>query len=137
MGTCVQCGNDYDKSFEVRMNGRTMIFDSFECAIQALAPVCPHCGCRIIGHGVQHGDTIFLLLRPLRRGGRRQRPARPRLGRFPSPTLRRTVSGAVQAGVPRPTYRLGLPRQAERRGPPCLRFSVEARGVGAWPQLSF
>jgi Rieske Fe-S protein len=59
MGTCVQCGNDYDKSFEVRMNGRTMIFDSFECAIQALAPVCPHCGCRIIGHGVQHGDTIF------------------------------------------------------------------------------
>ena len=71
---------DYDKSFEVRMNGRTMIFDSFECAIQALAPVCPHCGCRIIGHGVQHGDTIFLLLRPLRRGGRRQRPARPRLG---------------------------------------------------------
>jgi nitrite reductase/ring-hydroxylating ferredoxin subunit len=59
MGTCVQCGNDYDKCFEVRMNGRTMIFDSFECAIQALAPVCPHCGCRIIGHGVQHGDTIF------------------------------------------------------------------------------
>ena len=59
MGQCAQCGNDYDKSFEVRMGGRTMIFDSFECAIQALAPVCPHCGCRIIGHGVEHGDTIF------------------------------------------------------------------------------
>src|SRR5262245_17174227 len=59
MGKCAQCGNDYDKSFEVRMGGRTMIFDSFECAIQALAPVCPHCGCRIIGHGVEHGDTIF------------------------------------------------------------------------------
>jgi hypothetical protein len=29
MGKCVQCGNDYDKSFEVRMDGRTMIFDSF------------------------------------------------------------------------------------------------------------
>ena len=59
MGKCAQCGNDYDKSFEVKMGGRTMIFDSFECAIQALAPVCPHCGCRIIGHGVEHGDTIF------------------------------------------------------------------------------
>ena len=59
MGKCAQCGNDYDKSFEVRMDGRTMIFDSFECAIQALAPVCPHCGVRIVGHGVQHGDTIF------------------------------------------------------------------------------
>jgi nitrite reductase/ring-hydroxylating ferredoxin subunit len=59
MAKCEQCGNDYDKSFEVRMGGRTMIFDSFECAIAALAPVCPHCGCRIVGHGVQHGDGIF------------------------------------------------------------------------------
>ena len=41
------------------MDGRTLTFDSFECAIAALAPVCPHCGCRIIGHGVQHGDTIY------------------------------------------------------------------------------
>ena len=53
MARCQQCGNDYDKSFEVTMGGRTMIFDSFECAIQALAPTCPHCGCRIIGHGVE------------------------------------------------------------------------------------
>jgi len=52
MARCEQCGNDYDKSFEVTIGGRTMIFDSFECAIQALAPTCPHCGCRIIGHGV-------------------------------------------------------------------------------------
>ena len=33
MATCEQCGNDYDKSFAVTMGGRTMIFDSFECAI--------------------------------------------------------------------------------------------------------
>src|SRR5581483_547738 len=59
MGKCAQCGNDYDKSFEVTMGGRTLTFDSFECAIQMLAPVCPNCGNRIIGHGVQHGDTIF------------------------------------------------------------------------------
>ena len=30
MGKCAQCGNDYDKSFEVRMGGRTMIFNSFD-----------------------------------------------------------------------------------------------------------
>jgi nitrite reductase/ring-hydroxylating ferredoxin subunit len=59
MAKCEQCGNDYDKSFAVTMGGRTMIFDSFEWAIAALAPSCPHCGTRIIGHGVQHGDTIF------------------------------------------------------------------------------
>jgi nitrite reductase/ring-hydroxylating ferredoxin subunit len=30
--------------------------------VAALAPVCPHCGVRIVGHGVQHGDTIFCCL---------------------------------------------------------------------------
>jgi len=59
MGKCAQCGNNYDRSFEITMDGRTLAFDSFECAIAALAPVCPHCGVRIVGHGVQHGDTIF------------------------------------------------------------------------------
>jgi hypothetical protein len=34
-------------------------FDSFECAIQALAPTCSHCGCRIIGHGVEDDGTMF------------------------------------------------------------------------------
>jgi hypothetical protein len=59
MPKCEQCGNDYDKSFAVTMAGRTMIFDSFECAIQALAPVCPHCTCRVIGHGVEHDGAIY------------------------------------------------------------------------------
>ena len=78
MARCDQCGNDYDKSFEVTMAGRTMTFDSFECAIQALAPTCPHCGNRIIGHGVEQ-KWHHLLLRALRQEGRRNRLARPRL----------------------------------------------------------
>jgi hypothetical protein len=49
MAKCAQCGNNYDQSFEIRMGGRTMVFDSFECAIAALAPTCPHCKCRVIG----------------------------------------------------------------------------------------
>jgi hypothetical protein len=36
-----------------------MTFDAFEYAIQALAPTCPHCGNRIIGHGVEKNGTIF------------------------------------------------------------------------------
>lgn len=59
MAQCEQCGNHYEKSFEVTMGGRTHTFDSFECAIQKLAPVCAHCGCRVIGHGVEHGDEIY------------------------------------------------------------------------------
>ena len=59
MAQCDVCGNDYDKSFAVTRGGLTMNFDSFECAIQALAPTCSHCGCRVIGHGVEHNGNIF------------------------------------------------------------------------------
>ena len=59
MGRCETCGNDYDKSFEVTMAGRSHTYDSFECAIAALAPRCAHCDCRVIGHGVEAGGTIF------------------------------------------------------------------------------
>jgi Rieske Fe-S protein len=59
MAKCDQCGNDYDKTFQVEMSGSTYTFDSFECAIHKLAPTCPHCGCRIIGHGVEQEGTIF------------------------------------------------------------------------------
>jgi hypothetical protein len=55
---CEVCGNVYDKSFEVRMAGATHVFDSFECAIHALAPTCSHCGCRVIGHGMET-DGVF------------------------------------------------------------------------------
>jgi hypothetical protein len=55
MGQCATCGNTYDKSFDVMMAGKTYTFDSFECAVQSLAPVCPHCHCKVIGHGVENG----------------------------------------------------------------------------------
>jgi len=51
MATCEVCGNEYDKSFELTAAGARHVFDSFECAIQAMAPICEHCKCRVIGHG--------------------------------------------------------------------------------------
>lgn len=59
MGICDFCGNHYDKTFTVTMNGEEAVFDSFECAIQLLAPTCDNCGVKIIGHGVEANDTIF------------------------------------------------------------------------------
>lgn len=60
MGTCEVCGNNYARSFTViDADGASHVFDSFECAIHAVAPRCAHCECRIIGHGVQSGDRIF------------------------------------------------------------------------------
>jgi hypothetical protein len=59
MAKCEVCGNEYDKAFTVTREDRTHIFDSFECAIQAMAPSCNHCGCRVIGHGVEHSGSIY------------------------------------------------------------------------------
>ena len=60
MAICETCGNDYDKTFQVMMmDGQSHIFDSFECAIKALAPVCANCGTRIVGHGLERSGTFF------------------------------------------------------------------------------
>jgi len=59
MPTCETCGNDYDKAFQVTLGGASHTFDSFECAIQALAPTCAHCGTRILGHGLEKEGTLF------------------------------------------------------------------------------
>jgi hypothetical protein len=35
------------------------VFDSFECAIHAIAPRCAHCGCAIVGHGMETADAYY------------------------------------------------------------------------------
>ena len=59
MPTCETCGNQYDKCFDVINGGRPHTFDSFECAIAAVATTCAHCSCRIIGHGVEVREQTF------------------------------------------------------------------------------
>ena len=60
MATCEVCGNEYDKTMEISVaGGSARTFDSFECAIHALAPTCEHCGCRIVGHGVEDDGTLY------------------------------------------------------------------------------
>lgn len=59
MAQCEVCGNDYDKAFQVVMAGQSHTFDSFECAIHALAPRCQQCGCQIVGHGLETGGFFY------------------------------------------------------------------------------
>jgi len=59
MARCEVCGNEYHRSFEVVVGNNRHVFDSFECAIHKLAPVCDHCGCRIIGHGIEADDVVY------------------------------------------------------------------------------
>ena len=59
MAQCEVCGNEYYLSCQVTAAGQTHTFDSFECAIHRLAPVCAHCGCRVIGHGIEANGTFY------------------------------------------------------------------------------
>lgn len=59
MAQCETCGNEYDKPMEITLHGQSHLFDSFECAIDALAPECSHCGCKVIGHGVEEDGTFY------------------------------------------------------------------------------
>lgn len=59
MGKCEVCGNNYELAFQVITAGQTHVFDSFECAIHKLAPVCEHCQCRILGHGIEASGKFF------------------------------------------------------------------------------
>jgi len=59
MGKCEMCGNSYDKAFTVTIGGSSHTFDSFECAIHMLAPTCAHCGCKVVGHGVEQGNMMY------------------------------------------------------------------------------
>lgn len=56
---CDVCGNDYDDPLTVTQGERRGVFDSFECAAHAMAPACVHCGCKILGHGVQVDASIY------------------------------------------------------------------------------
>lgn len=69
MAKCEVCGNDYDKSFEVSRGGERHTFDSFECAIHRMAPKCAHCGCMIIGHGVEAANKIYCCANCARESG--------------------------------------------------------------------
>jgi hypothetical protein len=68
-GKCDVCGNVYDKAFLVTRDGVTYTFDSFECAIHRLAPVCAHCRCKIVGHGIEQGDQFFCCAHCSRKAG--------------------------------------------------------------------
>lgn len=59
MAKCEVCGNDYDKTIEVTAAGARHVFDSFECAIQAMAPRCENCGVAVVGHGHEADGAFF------------------------------------------------------------------------------
>ena len=55
------CSNQNSPFFEVVVtkDGVTRTFDSFDCAIEAMAPPCENCGCLITGSNSVEVDTEF------------------------------------------------------------------------------
>lgn len=134
---CEVCGNDYDKAFQINMQGAMHTFDSFECAIQKLAPRCSHCGCRIIGHGMEAGGQD-VLLRQLREAGRRDAVARPGVARAQKVstnplTFARSGAGRMANGVARaarPWW--ACARRPPREGPAATSRMNRGRRVPEW-----
>jgi hypothetical protein len=52
------CGHHYGKACAIALAGHLPAFDNVACAMQALAPRREHCGCRIIGRGVEADGPI-------------------------------------------------------------------------------
>jgi len=56
---CDTCGNTNDNMFVIDKGTRWGTFDTFECAIEAMAPTCAHCGCTILGHMTESDDETY------------------------------------------------------------------------------
>lgn len=56
---CDTCGNTNDKMFVIDKGSRWGTFDTFECAIEAMAPACAHCGCTILGHVTESESRTY------------------------------------------------------------------------------
>ncbi len=69
MAKCEVCGNDYSLPLEITTAEQHHVFDCFECAIHKLAPICDHCGCKIIGHGIEAGSRFFCCAHCARNAG--------------------------------------------------------------------
>ena len=60
MATCDACGNEYAHTFRItKDDGTSGVYDAFECAAAQMAPRCAHCGCTILGHGVEVDSSTF------------------------------------------------------------------------------
>jgi len=59
MTKCETCGSQTGDLFEVVKGGVSRTFDSFECAIEAMARPCENCGCLITGNDAVEGASIF------------------------------------------------------------------------------
>lgn len=56
---CLNCGSNIEKDYILFINGTEFTFDSFECAVNFVAPRCAHCNSVVMGQGITLSDQTF------------------------------------------------------------------------------
>jgi hypothetical protein len=56
---CELCGEVSERPFQITQEERVRVFDSFECAVAALAVLCHGCGALVMGKGLVLGSRPF------------------------------------------------------------------------------
>lgn len=56
---CVNCGVDIEKDYILFINGTEFTFDSFECALNFVAPRCTNCNSIVMGKGIRRDGDVY------------------------------------------------------------------------------
>lgn len=56
---CVNCGVTIEKDYILFINGTEFTFDSFECAVNFVAPRCANCNTIVMGRGVPVEGDLY------------------------------------------------------------------------------
>jgi len=59
LGRCETCSNEAEKLFEVIVCGQSHAYDSFQCAVMAMAHRCDFCGLSISTPVMEHNGRHF------------------------------------------------------------------------------
>ena len=56
---CIKCGLTIEKDYILFINGTEFTFDSFECAVNFVAPRCANCNSVILKDGIQISEAKY------------------------------------------------------------------------------
>lgn len=56
---CVNCGFNIEKDYILFINGTEFTFDSFECAVNFVAPRCANCNSIVMGRGIHNEGDMY------------------------------------------------------------------------------
>lgn len=56
---CEKCGLNIEKDYILFINGKEFTFDSYDCAVNFVAPRCAHCNSIIAHREIKHREEAY------------------------------------------------------------------------------